>query len=153
MTAADATVTVEAPATSVVPFDPTAVTKPLVDTTHAVYEKVAGGLEWYFEHWIDIVEEIKAEQAAHLPNLAVDDILASLGDARVASDIPGRVRLRLPELKHQKSLAEQCAETLRGIPGIDEVHVSPVTGSVLAFYDTDTLASLSALLAAVKPGS
>ena len=151
MTAVDTTVTIEAPATSVATLDPTAVTKPLVDATHTMYEKVAGGFEWYFEHWVDIVEEIRAEQAARVPNLAVDDILTALGDARVASDIPGRVRLRLPELKHQTSLAEQCAETLKGIPGIDEVHVSPVTGSVLAYYDTDILASVPALLAAVKP--
>lgn len=150
MTAADATVTVETPATSVATLDPTALTRPLVDATHNAYEKIAGSVEWYFEHWVDIVEEIRAEQAARLPNLALADILGALDPARAVSDIPGRVRLRLPELKKQKALAAQCAETLQGIPGINEVQVSSITGSILAFYDTDTLPSLSALLAAVK---
>lgn len=150
MTATNDAATVEAPATSVATFDATAVTRPLVDATHTAYEKIAGGMEWYFEHWIDIVEEIHAEQAARLPKMALDDILGTLDHAHVASDIPGRVRLRLPELKKQKILAAQCAQTLQGIPGITEAHVSPVTGSILAFYDTDILPSLTELLAAVR---
>lgn len=152
MTAASDIVEVEAPG-ALVPSKPADFAKPLVDATHTAYEKVAGGVEWYFEHWVDLVEEIKAEKAAHLESLNVPDIMAALPEAKVASDIPGRVRLRLPLLKGQKPLSEQCAEILRGVPGIIEVQVSPVTGSVLAFYDKQTLPNLEALLEAVASAS
>ena len=137
MTATTDTITVETPSTALIPVKPAAVVKPLVDGTHAAYEKVAGGVEWYFEHWVDLVEEIRAEQAVKQPRLSMDDIMAALPEAKVVSDIPGRVRLRLPELKGQKPLVEQCAEALGGIPGITDAQVSSVTGSILAFYDTD----------------
>ena len=114
-----------------------------------IRDRVAGGVEWYFEHWVDLVEEIRAEQAVKQPRLSMDDIMAALPEAKVVSDIPGRVRLRLPELKGQKPLVEQCAEALGGIPGITDAQVSSVTGSILAFYDTDQLPSLDALLKAV----
>ena len=80
------------------------------------------------------------------------DILATLGEAKVASDIPGRARLRLPQLKGQKTLCEQCGEAIRGVPGISDVHVSSITGSILAFYDQDALPSLQAVLATLAPG-
>ena len=150
MTATTDTITVETPSTALIPVKPAAVVKPLVDGTHAAYEKVAGGVEWYFEHWVDLVEEIRAEQAVKQPRLSMDDIMAALPEAKVVSDIPGRVRLRLPELKGQKPLVEQCAEALGGIPGITDAQVSSVTGSILAFYDTDQLPSLDALLKAVE---
>ena len=149
MTATTDTITVETPSTALIPVKPAAVVKPLVDGTHAAYEKVAGGVEWYFEHWVDLVEEIRAEQAVKQPRLSMDDIMAALPEAKVVSDIPGRVRLRLPELKGQKPLVEQCAEALGDIRGITDAQVSSVTGSILAFYDTDQIPSLDALLKAV----
>ena len=149
MTATTDTITVETPGTALIPVKPAAVVKPLVDATHIAYEKVAGGVEWYFEHWVDLVEEIRAEQAVGHVSLSVADIMAALPEAKVVSDIPGRVRLRLPELKGQKPLVEQCAEALGGIPGITDAQVSSVTGSILALYDTDQIPSLDALLKAV----
>lgn len=149
MTAASDTVTVEAPSAAGLAIDPVAISKPLVDATHTVYERVAGGVEWYFEHWVDIVEEIRAEQAAGQARLTVADIMAALPEAKVASDIPGRVRLRLPELRGKKPLVEQCSEALRAVPGISDVQVNSITGSILAFYDTDQHPSLQALLEAI----
>ena len=149
MTVASDTLTVEAPSAAGFSIDPAVVTRPFVDASQTVYERVAGGVEWYFEHWVDIVEEIKAERAVGQAKLSVADIMAALPQAKVASDIPGRVRLRLPELKGQKPLVEQCTEALRAVTGINDVQVSSITGSILAFYDTDQHPSLQALLEAV----
>lgn len=148
MTVASDTLTVEAPGTSGTSIDPAAITKPLVDATQTVYERVAGGVEWYFEHWVDLVEEIRAEQTAGQPKLGVADIMAALPEAKVASSIPGRVRLRLPELKARKPLVEQCTGALRAVPGISDVQVSSITGSILAFYDTEQYPTLQDLLEA-----
>jgi hypothetical protein len=146
MTVASDTLTVEAPSPAGTLNLPSVNTKPFVDATQSAYERVAGGVEWYFEHWVDLVEEIRAEQAAGQPKLSVADIMAALPEAKVASDIPGRVRLRLPELKGQKALAAQCTEALANLQGVNEVHVSPVTGSILALYDTGQHGSLQELL-------
>lgn len=152
MTVTNDAVVVDMPGTTLAPFKPADVAKPFVDATHGIYENVAGGVEWYFEHWVDLFEEIKAEKAAHLPKFQIADILATLPEAKVASDIPGRARLRLSQLKGQKDLCEHCAEAIRGVPGIGEVHVSPITGSILAFYDKNTFPSLQSVLAALTPG-
>ena len=149
MTATTDTLATEAPGTALAPIDPVAMAKPLVDATHTVYQKIAGGVEWYFEHWVDLVEEIRAEQAAGQVSRTLADIIAALPEARVASDIPGRVRLRLPELQGQKALVEQVGEALIGVSGVTSAQVSSVSGSVLVFYDTDQLPSLHELLQAV----
>lgn len=149
MTAAEETVVVEPGGAAVATYQPADLAKPLVDATHTVYEKIAGGFEWYFEHWVDLFEEIQAEQAAGLPSLEVAAVMAALGDAKVASSIPGRVRLRLPELKKQADLCARLAEAIKGVSGIDAVHVSPITGSILALYDADEYPSLDELLQAI----
>jgi hypothetical protein len=149
MTAAENTIVVDAPGTAIATISPSDVTKPLVDATHTAYEKIAGGVEWYFEHWVDLFEEIKAEQAARLPGLDIAGVMAALGDARVASDIPGRARLRLPMLKKRGDLCAQVAEAVKAVPGVDVVHVSAITGSILAFYDAGEYPSLDELLRAV----
>ncbi len=149
MTAAEKTVVIDPSGTAVAAYNPADMAKPLVDATQTVYEKIAGGFEWYFEHWVDLFEEIKAEQAVGLPNLEVAAVMAALSDAKVASSIPGRVRLRLPELKKQADLCAQLAEAIEGVSGIDAVHVSPITGSILALYDADEYRSLDELLQAI----
>ncbi len=149
MTAAEETVVIDPSGAAVASYEPADLTKPLVDATHTVYEKIAGGFEWYFEHWVDLFEEIKAEQAVGLPSLDVAAVMAALGDAKVASDIPGRVRLRLPELKKQTALCAQLAETIKGVAGVEAVHVSAITGSILALYDADEYPSLDELLQAI----
>lgn len=149
MTAAEDTIVVDSSGTAVATISPTDMAKPLVDATHTVYEKIAGGVEWYFEHWVDLFEEIKAEQAVRMPSLDIAGVMAALGDAKVASDIPGRARLRLPMLKKRSDLCAQVAEAVKAIPGVDAVHVSAITGSILAFYDAGEYPSLDDLLQAV----
>lgn len=149
MTAVSDTIVVEGSgSTSLVP-SPADIASSVTDATKKVHGKLLGGVEWYFEHWVDLFEEVKAEKQSVLGSFSLDDIVAALPGAKVASDVPGRARLRLPLLKGQETLCELCAEALKRVPGVDEVHVSALTGSVLALYDTDEFPSLQALLDAV----
>lgn len=124
-----------------------AAAKPLIDATQSAYAKFAVHAETYFEHWSDLVEEVKIEQHIGEPtDLSVADILASLPEAEVASESTGRARLRLPALRGQPALAEQCAAALGSLPGITRVQVSSLAGSILIFFDTREYPSLQDLL-------
>lgn len=106
--------------------------------------------ERYFEHWVDLVEEIKAEQEVpDQEDLDLADITAKLADAEVASESTGRVRLRLHELQGQPLLAEQLADALVAVPGIKRVQVSAITGSVLIFFNARDYPSVDDLLDAL----
>lgn len=48
---------------------------------------------------------------------------------------PGRTRLRLPWLRHEKGETEPLAEGLQRVEGVEEVEVRPFTGSVLCAHD------------------
>lgn len=52
----------------------------------------------------------------------------------IVSFIPGRVRLRLPELKNQ-SLAGELLPKIQEIPGVKAVEIKTLTGSLLIEYD------------------
>lgn len=70
--------------------------------------------------------------------------------------VPGRVRIKLPRLKGEARLAQEVQRALVAIPGIQEVEVSALTGSVLVLYDVDlpemlNLESLAPLLALAEP--
>ena len=56
----------------------------------------------------------------------------------VVSFIPGRIRLRLKELK-KSPLAEYAKKRVKEIPGITAVEINPLTGSVLIEYDEKIL--------------
>ena len=66
----------------------------------------------------------------------VADVLAGLASVKVASDLPGRLRIRLKELRWQEQLPAQCTQTLGSLPGIGQVEASTITGSILVHYDT-----------------
>jgi hypothetical protein len=63
--------------------------------------------------------------------------------------LPGRVRLRLPWLREHGSVANELAEGLLRIRGVDEVEVRPFTGSVLVLHDAEAL-DLEDVLAMVR---
>jgi hypothetical protein len=48
--------------------------------------------------------------------------------------IPGRLRLRFPQLKGEPLAAAEVASALRQVAGVVSVDPSPVTGSVLVTY-------------------
>jgi hypothetical protein len=52
----------------------------------------------------------------------------------IVSFVPGRVRLRLPELKNQR-LAGELLPKIRAIPGVKAAEIKTLTGSLLIEYD------------------
>ena len=56
--------------------------------------------------------------------------------------LPGRVRVKLPRLKGNASLAGEVERTLTALQGIRHVETSTTTGSVLVLYEPHLLASL-----------
>jgi hypothetical protein len=49
--------------------------------------------------------------------------------------VPGRLRVRIPLLRHQPVKCEQVVDTLAGRRGIHKIKVNPLTGSVVVNYD------------------
>lgn len=68
----------------------------------------------------------------------------------VTSFVDGRVRLRHPALKDTDT-AELVSTVVSGVEGITAVQVNPLTGSLLIFYDPETL-SREQLLALAEQG-
>lgn len=124
---------------------PQSVSKP----AHKAYDAAAGSLQWYLEKWEDVIEEARHLQRKDLESINLTDFLAGLPDAKVISDIPGRLRVRSKQLKGQKQLAQEGTEALDQLDGISEVHVSSLTGSVLVFFDTNQYESSTALLQSI----
>ncbi len=63
----------------------------------------------------------------------------------VAHALPGRVRLKIHEVKDNPELARQAQEKLGRVPGIQRVEANPSTGSLLILYDLAMLASVETL--------
>lgn len=129
----------------------TSITQPAAKTGQAAYGKLTSGVQWYIEQWEDMLHEARAERTPSEEGLTADSLVASLADARVAWDYPGHLRLRPTQLKGHKRLAEETAQALGSIPGVKQVGISSLTGSVLIVYDTDQFPSREALLSALKP--
>lgn len=71
--------------------------------------------------------------------------------------LPGRIRIRLPQLKNNHNLANALVFLLRSKPGIREVVVNPRTGSCLVNFDQSIptkmiLEQLSQTLQKASPG-
>ncbi len=64
---------------------------------------------------------------------------------KVVHALPGRVRLKLAKVKGNPALARQAQEKLTQVPGIRQVEVKPITGSLLIHYDRDHLFSLASM--------
>lgn len=56
---------------------------------------------------------------------------------QIAHQIPGRIRMKVSSAKDNPELLEQIKQTFSVIPGIEQVTVNPVTGSVVLHYDTE----------------
>jgi Heavy metal associated domain 2 len=76
---------------------------------------------------------------------------------KVVHTMPGRVRVKISRLKNNPAFAREIQERLSGIPGIQTVEVSLLTGSVLVLYDAeemdpfDSLISLGGALTSLFP--
>lgn len=65
-----------------------------------------------------------------------------LEDVKVVHAIPGRIRLKVSELKDNPALALAVQDRLSSVRAVDWVETNPITGSVLLVYDVDEVASL-----------
>jgi hypothetical protein len=77
---------------------------------------------------------------------------------KVVHAVPGRIRLKVAQVRENPALANQIQNRLTAIHGIYKVEVNPLTGSVLLLYDaqtataSDSLRALAEPLAALFPG-
>jgi hypothetical protein len=63
---------------------------------------------------------------------------------KIAHQVPGRVRMKIPSAKGNPVLLEEIQKTFSAIPGIERVDVNPETGSVVLRYDSDRHADFQA---------
>ena len=126
----------------------TALAKPLAESGRNFYGTVVGGTRWYGEQWTDLVDEARAGLSSG-EAIALMDVLAGLSEAKIISDLPGRARLRVSAIRGDSSLAEQVADSVAGISGVDQVRANANSGSLLVCYDTVQFASIDALLLSV----
>src|SRR5208337_2162372 len=68
-----------------------------------------------------------------------------LDGLKVVHALPGRVRLRVANVKGNPALARRAQEKLAKVPGIRQVEAQPGTGSLLIHYDMDQLYSTASL--------
>ena len=106
------TVTVETTGNKSIPVNIEAVTEPVVHHSRKLYAKAATGAQWYAEQWEDLLVEARHMALGTSSHVTVADVMADLANAKVVSDIPGRLRLRLKELRWQDQLVGgECAST------------------------------------------
>jgi len=53
--------------------------------------------------------------------------------------VPGRLRLRIPQLKHRPYRIKRIREALKNHAGIDRIEHKSATGSVVVHYDPDVM--------------
>jgi Heavy metal associated domain 2 len=59
------------------------------------------------------------------------------GKLQIAHQVPGRIRIKVPSAKGRPELLAEIQRCFGSIPGIDEVVINPVTGSVVLKYDAE----------------
>lgn len=69
----------------------------------------------------------------------VDTLLLLAPHTEIVHHIPGRIRLRVLRSGIQLAAKTDIQAILRAIPGIRQVRVNPVVGSVVVDYDSQTL--------------
>ncbi len=147
---------VDAPSGVNIPINIESVTQPVADTSRRVFQRASDGAHWYVEQWEDLFAEARHAALGANAHLGVADVLAALPSAKIVSDISGRLRVRTKSLKWQDQLAAQCSQVIGALPGIRQVDISALTGSILVHYDPASYPSSAALLEAVagaQPGT
>jgi Heavy metal associated domain 2 len=56
---------------------------------------------------------------------------------QIAHQVPGRIRLKVPSAKGNPELLAEIEKSFGAIPGIEEVMINPVSGSVVLRYDVE----------------
>ena len=52
---------------------------------------------------------------------------------------PGRLRIKIPQVKGSQGHAQKVERVLRRIGGVNSVSANPLTGNVLVLFDSDSL--------------
>jgi len=76
---------------------------------------------------------------------------SDVGGIRIVHAIPGRVRLKVAQVRKNPTLASEIQTRLAATPSISQVEVNPLTGSVLMLYEAQDAASPDALRALAEP--
>jgi copper chaperone CopZ len=53
--------------------------------------------------------------------------------------VPGRMRVKIPALKHQPDRGEEVKRILRDMDGVSAVAFTPLTGSLVVLFDQDRI--------------
>jgi hypothetical protein len=64
---------------------------------------------------------------------------------KVVHALPGRVRLKVPRVKGNRTLARRAEKKLAQVPGIKQVEAKANTGSLLLHYDAEALCAEASL--------
>lgn len=118
----------------------------IVRRIHVRRIRPVAAAQWYAGQWAELAAEARASVTPHT-ELTAAALCADLCHAKVASDLPGRVRLRVAQLRGIRWLAKEVEQQLARQPGIERVSVSAATGSVLIYYCRRRYPSIRALLA------
>jgi hypothetical protein len=117
----------------------TIATNPVMATSRSAYNQVIGGLQWYGEQWQDLVAEAKVLQASRIagPELDPSNLPILVAEAPAISDLPGRLRLDLKQIRRNQRLVDECIAILQTLSGVGRVKFSSASGRILLFYDPD----------------
>lgn len=72
--------------------------------------------------------------------------------AYVVHRSPGRVRLRVPEKRHDRSFFAELKKRLANCPSVNSVSTDPLTGSVLAHFDEEPGKDVAIMVEALEAG-
>jgi hypothetical protein len=75
----------------------------------------------------------------------------NLEGIKVVHAIPGRMRLKVADVREHPTLAGELQQRLVSLPGVRQVEVNPRTGSVLILYEATAFASAEAMQELAKP--
>ena len=64
-----------------------------------------------------------------------------IGNIQVVHAIPGRIRLKVAQVRKNPVLASEIQTRLATVQGIRQVEVNPLTGSVLMLYEAQDAAA------------
>lgn len=65
----------------------------------------------------------------------------SMRDVKIVHFIPGRLRLRVKQLKNDPEFSARVKDEIEAVPGIIQVEINELTGSVLLKYEKEALDS------------
>src|SRR5512135_2237136 len=68
--------------------------------------------------------------------------LMGRGGVELLHATPGRIRLRIPEVKSNPALAREIQKQISGYEGVRRVEANPITGSILVLYDLEAASSV-----------